>query len=268
MRKHLVWVLGLALALGVTAVASADNTQSLRANFAPTRAPKLTFQGGKLHVVTKAGATTTGAFAVKPATKVFVYFDNDIRFNTTGIPSCRVSQVQDLPTAQARAKCRSAIIGGGKATAYVSGDPNPNGQIIPGVSNVLPGVITAFNGPKQGGRPTIILHTRVDAVATTTALTGVLSQQRGDLGNRLLVTVPPLPASTALGLFDVTVGKRTGRNQYVSARCRDANRTLNYKGIFNYDQTNSGTNGVAPRKVLFAKQRCTVKPPPRRPRGR
>ncbi len=260
MRKHLVWVLGLALAFGVTAQATANNTQKFRASVAPNRAPVRAFQGARLHTITEAGATQYGIFAIKPATRVFVYFDNDIRFDTTGLATCRPTQVQDLPTAQAKKVCRRAIVGGGRATAYIGGNPDPNSQVIPGTPNKLPGVITAFNGPKQGGHSTIILHTRVDAVATTTTLTGVLTQSRGDLGNRLAVTVPPLPAGTALGLFDVTVGKRTGRRNYVSVRCRDRNRTLNYKAIFNYDQANVPTNGTAPRTTLYYKQKCSVKP--------
>lgn len=242
MRKHFLWVLGLALAIGVTAVAGAANTQKFSATISPNKLPKTKYQGIKLHTITEAGATTTGALAVKPATKVQVYYDNDIKFNPAGIPACPATKIQNLDTAGAKAACPKSIVGTGKGTALITGDPGA----------VVPTVITAFNGPKQGGKSTIVLHTRADAVGNTTALTGVLNKLGGDLGNRLDVTVPPLPAGSALGLFDVTVGKKTGKNQYTSARCSDKNKTINYKAVFKY-------SGGEPGKTLTAKQPCKVK---------
>src|SRR4051794_9859896 len=240
MRKHFLWVLGLALAIGISAIATAANTQSLKASIAPSKLSKTKFQGTKLHTTTEAGSADGSQ--VKPATKVQVYYDNDIKFNSNGIPACPVAKVQDLDTAGARKACPKSIVGTGSGTAFIAGLP----------SAVIPTVITAFNGPKQGGKSTIVLHPRADAAGNTPALTGVLNKVGGDLGNRLDVTVPPLPGGTALGLFDVTVGKKTGKNQYVSARCGDKNKTFNFKGVFKF-------SGGEPTKTLTATQKCKVK---------
>lgn len=244
MRKHLIWVLGLALVVAVSGIATAANTQSLSAGVTPNKLPKSKLQGVKLNVTTEAGSTDVGAGAVKPATQVDVFFDNDITFNPKGIATCAKNKVQDLDTAQAKAACPKAIVGSGKATAYVTGNPS--------AATTVSGTITAFNGPPQGNKPTIVLHTRVDAVATTTALTGVLSKAGGDLGNKLAVTVPLLPGGTALGLFQTTVTKKTGKNNYVSAKCGDKNKTLNFKGVYKY-------SGGEPSKTVLAKQSCKVK---------
>jgi hypothetical protein len=108
-------------------------------------------------------------------------------------------------------------------------------------------VITAFNGPKQRGLDVIYLHTRVDAIANTTVLTGVLHKVGGDFGNRLDVTVPPLTANSATKVFDVTVQ----HGQYVRAHCGDANKTLNYKGKFTY-------SGGEPSLTAKDIQKCRV----------
>lgn len=243
MRKHFLWVLGLALAIGVTAIAGAANTQKFSAKVTTTKLPKDKFAGTKLHTITEAGSTESGVpLAVKPATKVQVYYDNDIKFNPAGIPACPATKVQNLDTAGAKAACPKSIVGTGKGTAFIAGNTLAS----------IPTVITAFNGPKQGGKSTIVLHTRADAAGNTTALTGVLNKTGGDLGNRLDVTVPPLPGSTALGLFDVTVGKKTGKNQYISAKCGDKDKKLNYKASFKY-------SGGEPGKTLTYKQSCKVK---------
>ncbi len=242
MRKHMIWVVALALAVAVSAVSGAATTQQLDVSVKPSKAPKDKYVAGKLHVTTLAGTDSTGPLAVKPATTVQIWFDDDIRFDPTGVPPCPASKVSSLDTAGAIAACPKSIVGTGKATAYVAGNP----------AVVLPGVITAFSGPKKNGKATIVLQTRVDASGTTTAITGILNPTKGDLGNRLDVTIPPVPGSSAVGLFDVTIGKKTGKNQYISVRCGDKNRTLNYKGHFNYA-------GGEPSKTLTTSQKCTVR---------
>ena len=124
----------------------------------------------------------------------------------------------------------------------------------------------------------ILLHTRVDAIASTTVLVGKLNKTNGKFGWRLDVVVPPLPAATATTVFDVTVqhkpvitkrkktirrhGKRIKKtiktkHFYVSSKC--SHRTWSYKGTFFYksdplDPTpNSGSLGAT------SQQSCTVR---------
>lgn len=245
MRKHFVWVLGLALAIGITAVATASNTQKLQVSFSPSKAPaKGKGVGGTLHTITTAGSTTTGPGAIKPATKVQVYFDDDFTFNAKGIGTCTLAKLANTTTAAAKAACGNAIVGSGKATTGLAGNPDPAAEI--------PGVITAFNGPKQGGKLTILLHTYVTALGAPVVLTGVLNVTGGDLGNRLDVVVPPLAAGAALKLFDVKVFKKTGKNNYVTATCSDKDKTWNFKGKFTF-------SGGEPSKTVTSKTKCSVK---------
>jgi hypothetical protein len=244
MRKHLVWVLALALAVGVVGIARGTNTQGLQAQVGPAavaQLPKTTLKATKLRTITTTGcqAPCSGAGAIKPVTKAKVSFDNDIVFNVKGIPTCAKSKLDGKTTAQARNACPRAIVGQGKALVGVAGDPSPGAQVA--------AVITAFNGPKKGGKPVIFLHTRVNAIANTTILTGVLNKVSGDYGNRLDVTVPPLTANSATKVFDVTV-KHGG---YIRAHCHDSNKILNYKGTFTY-------SGGEPSRTVKAKQACKV----------
>jgi hypothetical protein len=244
MRKHLVWVLGLALAVGVVGIASATNTQGITAQVGPSavaKLPKTTLKPTKLRTITTTGCQSpcSGAGAIKPVSKAQVSFDNDIVFTTKGIATCPKSKLDATTTAAARAACPKAIVGQGQAKVGVAGDPSPGAEVA--------AVITAFNGPKQGGKDVIYLHTRVDAIANTTILTGVLTKVGGDFGNRLDVTVPPLTANSATKVFDVTVQ----HGKYVRAHCGDKNKTLNYKGKFTY-------SGGEPSKTVSDIQKCKV----------
>lgn len=243
MRKHLVWMLALALAVSIGAVATASNTQTLKVNFKPAKAPKTKRVGGVLHTITTAGSTDMGPGAIKSATNVKVFFDNDFLFNPKGIKPCDPAKISGTTTADAMKACGKSLVGKGMATVGIAGSPDPAAQVS--------GVISAFVGPPQGSKPTILLHTRVEAVGSTTVLTGVLNKVAGDLGNRLDVVVPALPGGSALKVFDVTVTKRTNGVNFVSAKCGDKNRTWNFKGIFQY-------TGGEPTKTVTAKQVCKV----------
>ena len=244
MRKHLVWVLALALAVGVVGIASGANTQGLAVQFGPSavaKLPKKTYKSSKLRTVTTTNCQQpcSGAGAIKPVTSAKVSFDNSIVFSTKGIATCPKSKLDATTTQQARNNCPKAIVGQGKAVVGVAGDPSPGAEVT--------GLITAFNGPKKGGKDVIFLHVRVDAIANTTVLTGVLNKVGGDFGNQLAVTVPPLTANSATKVFDVTVK----HGSYVKARCDDKNHLLNYKGTFTY-------SGGEPSKTVKAKQACKV----------
>ena len=250
MRKPLVWVLGLAaaLAVGVTSMALATNTQTMNVTVTPSKVPKTKFVLGKLRSTTVTGCQSPcgGPGAIKPVTKAQIFYDKNIKFDPKGIPTCKESQVTGTTTQRAKAVCGSSYVGTGQAKVKVGGDPN---------SGDVNAVITAFNGQPQGGKYVILLHTRVDSIGQTTVLKGVLNLVHGKYGNRLDVVVPPLPFNTATTVFDVTVKHtpvRVGRTRhlYVSEKCGDANKTWDYKGTFTY----SG----APPITVTDTQKCKV----------
>lgn len=244
MRKHLVWVLGLALAVAVSAVAVGANTQKITATVLPAKQKKRVFGPASINVVTETGSDDGGTIA--PATRARVFFDDDLRFFTRGLAQCRTSQIEDTTTAQARSgPCKASQVGKGTAEAAIAGNPN----------NRVPVVVTAFNGRPQGNKPVLLLHSRTDALGLTIILEGVLKNATGDFGKVLDVDVPPLAANSALTKFQTRVQKsfnfRGQRRHYVSARCFDNNRKWNFKGIFTFQ-------GAPPKTATHA-QTCRVR---------
>lgn len=246
MRKHLVWVLGLALAIGVANIAVGANTQKITGTFKPnTNLSATNFKPGNLNVVTETGDTDGN---VSPATRAKVFFDDDLRFTTRGLARCTPSQLNNTSTAQAKARCGNAQVGAGAALVALGGSTAPSAR--------LGATVTAFNGPPRNGNPVILLHSRTDPpLNSTVVLVGVLRglPRAGDFGNVLDVTIPPLPGNTAITRFQVKVQKsfrfRGNRRSYVSGRCGDGNRKLNYKGTFIFDGS--------PTKTALDSQTCT-----------
>ena len=271
-RKVLVWVLGLALAAGVSAVAlgagNTQNTQAITVTATPSKQSKTKFANIKLRSKTTTGTTGTGSFAITPVDHAVTFYDKDIRFDSKGLPQCSKS-LAGLTTAQAKAACPKAIVGSGNAVVKISGDPS-----LPDTSTD----ITAFNGKPVGGHPILLLHTYSAALGTSNVvvLVGKLFKTSGKYGWKLDVTVPQLPAGTAAAIFDVTVhhkpwvtrkhktihrGHRTIRktiktkHYFASARCSHGKWL--YKGDFHYKST-AGPNRSGSLQDT-GQQPCTVK---------
>ncbi len=254
MRKRFVWTLGLALALGVAAVAQAatDNTQTMKVTVSPSKQPKNAYGNASLHSVTTTGTTASGTFAITPVIKAQIFYDKEIKFDTKGLKQCK-TDLTGTTTQAALAACGKTKVGGGQAVVKIAGDPANANTVAK---------ITAFNGKPVGGKPVILLHTRVDAIASTTVLVGKLNKTSGAFGWRLDVVVPPLPAGTATTVFDVTVGHKPVKvgkvvHRYVTAKCGDGK--WKNKGTFFYksdplDPTpNAGSLGAT------SQQGCTHK---------
>jgi hypothetical protein len=250
------------LAIGGVAQAATDNTSSLslspKTAFTPSKAPKTTFKNGKLFVHTHTnyahpGDKAHGGFAKT----VTIYFDNDFKFNTAGVPQCAGAFASSTTLKQAYAACgpnagtsKNALIGTGTASTA----PASN----------FPGCVAVFNGKPSGGNPTIILFTRVTLAVNGTAncanpggntsgntsvtLKGTLTNAGvTDFGKKL--TVPNVDTAP-LPLDDFTAGIQRGN--YVQAKCADANKTWNYRGVFAYSGAGQATDTVN------ATQACTV----------
>jgi hypothetical protein len=251
-RKHLVWVLGLALALGVSNVAFGDNFQKITAAFKPnTKLSKTKFKAGSINVITSTGDTTDEF--VSPAVRAKVFFDDDLRFFTKGIKPCRAN-LEQATTEEARSACRASIVGTGAAEVALAG-------YQPG--DRVPAVITAFAGAPKNGKPVILLQSRVDAIGSSKILVGILKPlpKAGDYGNVLDVAIPPLPGGSAITRFQVRVQKnftfQGKRRSYVSGRCGDRNKKLNYKGTFFFDDNSDDKPDYS--KTAFHAQPCTVR---------
>jgi hypothetical protein len=239
-RKYLVGTLVAAFALTAmtAAPAFAAKTQTAKLNkVVPSKLPKKKRKNVALNIVTTTADPAAPDQVPSPAVRALVNFDNEFLFRPGVAGRCTTGQISGQDTANARSTCRSALVGGGAAVVFV-----PTGT---GVHITYNAEISAFNGPPNAGRPTIILFSYVGALNYGQPLNGVLKRSRAgrDFGKALDVTIPPLPFGAALTRFDVTVGNpnsgRPGRRGYVKAKCGDRNRKLNLKARFTYQDGTS-----------------------------
>lgn len=245
MRKHLVWILGVALAIGVASIAIGANVHSIKAQVTPAKQDKDRYGPASFNFTTASTCQGDGC-TLNAANRVRVYIDNDLKLTTRGLAQCPASRLADTTTAQAKARCGNALVGAGRTVAFIGGNPNA----------VVSGTGTTFNGPPKGGKPTLIVHSRIDAIGSTVVLTGVYTNGTGDFGKVLDVHVPTLPFGTALASFQNKIHRsytfKGQRLNYLAARCFDKNRTWNFKGRDDY-------GGGEPPQTATATQKCTVR---------
>jgi hypothetical protein len=193
--------------------------------------------------------TTNPSGMPDPLRNVLLNFDDDGTLTTKGLPVCR-QNLQNLMTEAARRRCRAAFIGKGRARALIPASPEPL------VTNA---VVSLFNGPPRGKKPTVLLHNSSN-IGIILVLTGVIrnSTHGPDFGKALDVRVPVVPANAQFSSIRTTVKKtwrhRARKLSYISARCHDRNKKLNVHGEFEVNiggQTQTQTGDVA--------QTCRVK---------
>jgi hypothetical protein len=254
-----VLALAAGVALGGMVDAAAANVSHATFEFTPNKAPQTGFKAGEIEVHTDTTFDNPGNKAQGGFTRrVQIFFDDDFRFTTSGIPRCAAVFTAGTTLAMAMQQCGQARVGTGTASTA----PPSN----------FSACVLLFNGTPQGGRPTIILFTRVTTIVdglancanpainisghTSTTLKGVLKPNppglSGDYrGGRMLdvdnVDAAPLP------LDDFTASVKRGR--YVSARCSDRNREWNTQTRFTYS---GGPPSPQPSDTVMAAQGCTV----------
>ncbi len=184
MRKlPLLIAITVTASLGLTGVASAEPTQSLKItvqkNKAGTKAKPRSL--GKFTVdINSVPATDPATAAPIPfvATRVTVFLDKNVVVGAVKFPSC--TKRQAASGTSGAAKCRDAKVGSGEGKG---------GSLVLDIIQDLK--ITAFNGP--GGRS---LYLRVQslpgaAVALDQILDGKFQNASGKYGKKLVVTIPP-----------------------------------------------------------------------------
>jgi hypothetical protein len=158
--------------------------------------------------------------SVPPALQqVVIDFDRDGKLSTGGLPICQPSQLAEATPAEARNRCPAAIVGTGHVRALITREAD--GPIE------ASSLITLFNGPRQDGNPTVILHARTTVPATQNFVLTIPIEKRGGLFRyRATVDVPPIAAGRgAIIHLDIKVGKRYrfrgAERSYTTARCGD-----------------------------------------------
>jgi hypothetical protein len=226
----LIGAAGAAFAAGAGASAMVETHElrlELNAAFQPRDLPAhsfapVQFQGDV--AVTKPGGGEPPALQ-----QIVVDFDRDGRLDAGGLPTCAPEQIATASVEEARRICKGAIVGTGKIEALV-------GLASGTVPTSSP--LTLFNGPRQNGDPTVVIHAQTTVPATQTyAFVVPIEKRRGEFRYRATVNIPPLAAGLgAITDISVKVGRRytSGgvKRSYVAARCSD--HILRSHGAFSF----------------------------------
>jgi hypothetical protein len=156
---------------------------------------------------------------VPPALQQIVLdFDRDGRLDAGGLPTCAPEAIAAASVDEARRLCKGSIVGTGKLEALVG---LASGPVRTGSA------LTLFNGPREEGHPTVIVHAQTRVPATQTfAIVVPIEKRPGFFRYRATVDIPPIAGGLgAITKIDVKVGRRytaDGRKRsYVAARCSD-----------------------------------------------
>jgi hypothetical protein len=197
--KLMIGAVVVALAVGVTGIASADTVkQVVNGKILPKKRPAAKFTKAKIDVLTD-GQPGNSANIPPAANRAQVSFDKHIKFTTSAAAKCNSADIAGDSTATARNTCTSALVGTGTAVLYLGAAGTP--KTGPGT---VPVTVSAFNATIGGG-PGLLLHS--DPGASPVTLEGKLTNtiHGGKYKKMLDVTVPPTGGS--LGEFHVIVGK-------------------------------------------------------------
>ncbi len=222
MKKKIsfLMILGVVVASSASAATVRVGTLVLHADggFEPRVLPKrefapIRFQGyGQIQ--------ETNGSVPPPLQRVVLEFDHDGRLTAAGLPVCQQSRLEGATTAQARRRCRGAIVGTGHVAAAVT---------LAGLARFdLKVPLTLFNGPRSHGSPTVLGQARAPFPLSETyvIVAPVERVHHGVYGYRSEFTVPPIAGGLgSLTRIDAKVGRRYsfhGRGlSFVSARCSD-----------------------------------------------
>lgn len=228
MRKNLILVLalGTALAVGMTAVASAkfdvfrvgDLVLKADGGVSPKALPKKKMAPVKVRVrgvIEKEDGSHPPAFR-----EAVIDFDKNGTVNTRGLPACKGGQLEARDTKSAKRVCGKTIVGQGSGQIQIS---FPEQRPIP-----VNAPITVFNGGTKGGKTTLYIHTFItvpvpSAVVTTVTIKKV---KKGRYGISTVSKIPVIAGGSGSVLsFDIDFGKKYNykgkQRSYITARCSD-----------------------------------------------
>ena len=225
----LVCALGAAVAGASAMVETKEVRIEVNAAFQPRDLPVKTFAPVKFSGflnISKPGGGQPPALQ-----QIVLDFDRDGRLDVGGLPTCAPESIAQASVEEARSICKSAIVGTGEIEALVA---------LPFSGNLIPtsSPLTLFNGPRQEGKPTVIVHARTTVPATQTyAFTVPIEKRPGEFRYRATVDIPPLAGGYgAVTKLSVTIGRKytvAGKqHSYVAARCSD--HILRSHGAFTF----------------------------------
>jgi hypothetical protein len=175
-----------ASALGQKQTVKAGNlVVTVDGGFRPQKLPRETPAPISLHAET---TLKTADGTHPPAAKTLTLeFDKHASINTTGLPTCSVTRLQNTLTAQAKSICGDALVGEGEAGAEIAFPEQP--------PFFAKGAMLVFNGKPKGGHKVLIFHVYARVPAPTTFVTtAVISKASGVYGTRTTIRIPTIVA--------------------------------------------------------------------------
>jgi len=258
MRKHLIWVLGLVVALAgagiaVSIASAVPNTQTITGKITPSKLPKST--RAPITLFTDVASTNSGNpnNIPNPTTLALVDTDKDGAYQQKGLPTCDPTKfTSQTTTAQARGLCSNALIGAGSSQIAV-----PTGASTPPIN--INATVTAFNGKGK----TIVFHTYNSLSGEQTLIGTIQKASKApppggagpNYGITLSTPVPPLAGGTAvIAEFNVTLKKvyhYKGKKLSVFTSKCGSDKKLYYQARF--------TDNKGQVAVGVSVQKCTQK---------
>jgi DNA-binding beta-propeller fold protein YncE len=190
----------------------------LRVAFEGSLSPHALPRQGTAPVRVTVGAkiTTTDGKVPPQLRKISIAINRNGHFDPTGLPVCRLDQIQPSTTEDALAACRSSLIGEGRFSAKVllAGQaPFPSD-----------GKVYAFNS-RLHGKPAILAHVYGPRPAPASyTLPFVIGKAKGTFANVLTASLPAVTADSGyITGLEMTLGRsfsyRGKRHSYLSAGC-------------------------------------------------
>jgi hypothetical protein len=239
-RPLAIAALTVCLAAGGSVVATAEPGEVIVGNlvlradggFRPTELPRrrrvpIRFQG-------YATIRTKDKSPPPALRRVKLDFDRDGRLNVAGLPTCPPGRLEARTAKQARRLCKGAIVGKGRVSAVID---------LPGARFRVRSPLTLFNGPRQGGNPTVVAHAQTGVpIFQAYVVVAPIERRRGrTFGYRTSFEVPPIAGGAgSLTRVQARLGRRYThrgkRRSYVTARCSDG--ILQTQGYFGFADGN------------------------------
>ncbi len=213
-------LLALALIAAGTPVAAGETVQkgNLRVAFLGEFAPHALPRQGAAPISVAIGGriTTTDGKAPPQLRRITIAINRNGRLDATGLPVCRLDEIQPSTSQGALAACRRSLVGEGRFSANVE---LPQQAPFPADGKVL-----AFAGVERG-RPVILAHVYgTDPIPTSYTLPFEIRNSSGTYGTVLTASLPQVTADwgfvTGLRLnLNRQFTYRGERRSYLSAGC-------------------------------------------------
>jgi hypothetical protein len=217
-RGALLLSFSLVFAGATLAPAEVVQRGNLRVSFQGGLTPHALPRSGSAPVKVAVGAkiATTDGRTPPRLRKISIAINRNGRLDPTGLPICRLEEIQPATTADALGACRGSLVGEGQFSAKV---------LLAGQAPFPSlGKVYAFNS-RLNGKPAILAHvfgTRPAPASFT--LPFVIERSKGTFGTVLTASLPSVTSNSGyITGLEMTLGRnfsyRDKRRSYLSAGC-------------------------------------------------